>query len=94
MRRYMVVIALSVGLVACGGGDDGSTDQPGSPEVYARIAAETDCQILQDEFDRAADNFDRAVAADEPAGEGTEREWTVAYMKAADERMAAIGCYD
>jgi len=62
-------------------------DYGGSAQVYADIAAETDCDALQATFDRAATNNDAA----EP---GTaQHRWTTGYMTAANDRMAAVGCY-
>lgn len=60
----------------------------GQPSVYSRIASTTDCAALQEQFNIAGDNNDRA----EP---GTDaHRWSLGYMKAADDRMEAVGCYD
>lgn len=65
----------------------GSDERPGSPAVYARIAALTDCQALQREFDVAMDNADRQHDA------GGTADASLAYSEAADERMREVGCY-
>ena len=64
--------------------------RPGSPTVYAEIAAETDCGSLQESFDRAEATSKR------PGGTqnlGTWRQIGIGYMEAADARMKAVGCY-
>jgi hypothetical protein len=53
---------------------------------YAEIDSSTDCDWLQETFDRAGDNHDTASSY-------AEREWTLGYMDAADDRMREIGCY-
>lgn len=63
-----------------------SSDPSQVVAVFARIAAETDCAALQQEFDTAADNHDRDA--------GTDRgELELRYMNAADKRMDKAGCY-
>jgi hypothetical protein len=58
----------------------------GNPDVYARILAMTDCATLQNEFDQAEENLQ------EP---GTPQyRWGLGYMKASDDRMREIGCYE
>jgi hypothetical protein len=65
---------------------DPAAQYGGSAEVYNRIARETDCATLQDEFDVAADANDRA----EP---GTDQHrWSLGYMKAAEARMQSLAC--
>jgi hypothetical protein len=59
-----------------------------SVAVYERILGMSDCTELQNEFDTAADNNDRA----EP-GTSQHRQ-TLGYMTAADDRLEAAGCYD
>lgn len=68
---------------------DGYLDRyGGSAQVYADIAAESDCAALQATFDRAAENNDR----EEP---GTDAfRWTTGYMTAANDRMGALGCFE
>ncbi len=59
----------------------------GDPATHARIRAMTDCGELQEAFDTAGDNFDRAR-------KGTPQSaWSLAYMDTADDRMEEIGCY-
>lgn len=58
----------------------------GNPDVYARILTMTDCAALQSEFDQAEANLR------EP---GTPQyRWGLGYMKASDDRMIEIGCYE
>jgi hypothetical protein len=60
----------------------------GNPEVYARIAASNDCAALQNEFDQAEQNLSLQAP-------GTpEYKWGLGYMKASDDRMKEIGCYE
>ena len=59
----------------------------GNRDVYARIAALTDCKQLQDEFDQASAN--NAAAA---AGSDKSR-WSLGYMMIADARLKQLGCY-
>lgn len=60
---------------------------PGEPAVYERIAASSDCTVLQGEFDTASENFDR-VEAGTPQADAS-----LGYMQAADARMQEVGCY-
>jgi hypothetical protein len=79
-----------------GGGSGGNRPAPyaryleeygGLPSVYAQIFSSS-CEELQEQFDIAAENNDRETA-------GTERfRMTLGYMRAADDRMRAQGCYD
>lgn len=81
------VLMIAAGtLYVCGSGEDGTP--AGNPATHARIRAMTDCAALQEAFDTAAANFDRAQKGTPQSG------WSVAYMKTADERMEEIGCYD
>jgi len=60
----------------------------GSPEVYARIQSLSDCAALQSEFDQAEQN----LSLQEP---GTQQyRWGLGYMKASDDRMKEISCYE
>lgn len=57
----------------------------GNPEVYQRLALETNCSALQNEFNTAEENLGTP---------GTPQyQWGLGYMKAADDRMREIGCY-
>lgn len=91
-QRVAVVILSALLLVACdsdggdAGGNNYQAEYGGSASVYARIAGLSDCAALQEEFDTAADNNDRA----EP---GTpQHRQTLGYMTAALDRMEAVGC--
>lgn len=83
----IVVNALSKPTADSGSASDYVDRYGGSDTVYAQIAADTDCDSLQETFDRAAANNDTAAAG------SAEARWTTGYMTAADERMRAIGCY-
>lgn len=93
MKTIMGVL-LSLGLLAaCSSSSEGLclgegtfAECGGSPAVYESIRAETDCSALQETFDRAAGNNDRATP-------GTaEHRWTLGYMKAAEAQRQSIGC--
>lgn len=60
--------------------------QPGSPAVYQRIAATSDCTALQAEFDQAYSDHEAA-----PNG-SNGRKWTLGYMEAAQDRMSSLSC--
>ena len=60
----------------------------GSPGVYARLLAETDCAALQESFDQAANNNERA----NDQGDQAEADWTRGYMNTAFDRMTELGC--
>lgn len=79
MRRVLIclVAVVAIGLAGC------ASSQPGSPDVYARINAMTDCVALQHEFDQADEN--RAISSDPSI--------QTSYMKAANNRMRELGCY-
>jgi hypothetical protein len=59
---------------------------PGSPAVYARIAALKDCAALQAEFDKAMNN-----AEARPPGDRL-RDISLAYADAANKRITSLGC--
>jgi hypothetical protein len=59
----------------------------GNRAVYQDILTTTDCAILQNKFDTAAANNDRATSGTK------EFKWTLGYMTAANDRMSSIGCY-
>ena len=60
----------------------------GSRDVYADIFESADCTWLQETFDRAADNNERADAGSD------QHKYTLGYMNASDEQMRETGCYD
>lgn len=81
-----VLALVALGYAATRGG---SSARPGSPDVYARIAASSDCTALQKEFDQADANGKR----DRASGRTEQARWSSGYMDAADARMRQIGCY-
>lgn len=97
--RYFMALLLAMAL-ACRSENDGeiepdTTDEATTTEtttvidaVSERIRTETDCATLQQEFDTASDNFDRA----EPGSPAADA--SLAYMNLADDRMQEVGCYD
>lgn len=95
VQAVVAVLVVAVVIAAATGGEDDEapsappaveSDGPGNQAVYDRINSTTDCGELQDEFDTAMTN-----AENRPAG---ERAVPMSYAEAADERMAALGCYD
>ena len=82
----VVGVPMILGSVASLSGIGGGTG-PGSPAVYAEIETSSDCRWLQASFDQAAENNDRA-----PAG-SSAFDWSLGYMRAADDRMDGLGCY-
>jgi hypothetical protein len=64
--------------------------RPGSAAVYARIDAETDCEILQDEFDTAQANHKQDLARGAAALDKID----TSYVEAANARMRELGCTD
>jgi len=90
MRHVTVAVCATILLLSgCGSSSEPTTTPslPGEPDVYARIAAETDCAALQDEFDTADAAHERADAGSHAA------EVALSYMQAADDRMEEVGCY-
>lgn len=85
-KLALVALAITVPIMVLGARSGGES-QPGSPAVYAEISASSDCAWLQTSFDQASENNDRA-----PAG-SSAFDWSLGYMRAADERMEAVGCY-
>lgn len=85
--RLATIVSMLTALLAGCGNTSSTNDRSGDPDVYARIAALTDCDELQREFDTAMDNADARPARD-PLGEIAE-----SYGEAADGRMREIGCY-
>lgn len=61
----------------------------GHPDVYARIAAQTDCAVLQKEFDAAEANHKRDMERNRVDLAEIDR----SYMEAADARMKEVRCY-
>lgn len=81
MRALVLAVML---LSACA---PRATERIGSPEVYARIEAITDCEALQREFDGAMTNAEARQHGD------PLRKVSIAYADAAEDRMEKIGCY-
>lgn len=73
-----------IALAGCGG--EKKEVLPGAAAVYERIAKATDCGQLQQEFETAADNFDRG-----PKGT-RQSKIELSYMEAAQERMKSLHC--
>lgn len=59
----------------------------GNPDVYQRIEAETDCGVLQAEFDQAMDNAEARQPGD------PLRDISLDYADSADARLEEVGCY-
>jgi len=93
-KAVLAVIILSVAMLACGSAiptlntaDDYVNEFGGNRDVYERILSLTDCHQLQSEFDTAYENSLRDA--------GTPKfKWSEGYMKAADNRMKEMGCYE
>lgn len=89
------LLILMLAMLACGSSapkvksaDDYMKEFGGNVDVYNEILAMTDCAALQEKFDIASANNAREAA-------GTKQfQWTLGYMKVADDRMRAVGCYD
>jgi hypothetical protein len=62
--------------------------RPGVDSVYDRIDSSTSCGQLQAEFNAASANQTREIKA----GRREAAEIALSYMRAAEERMAEIGC--
>lgn len=93
LATFALAGLLSLALVGCGGAPSGEGDhpgagKPGSPKVYAEIAASKSCQKLQATFNRAMDSVERRESGD------PLRDVSLAYAEAADARMEAVGCYE
>lgn len=89
MKRLIIfgfAAIAGIGVISAAGSSDGMapTSRPGSPAVYAGIAAEISCTALQASFDRAEATHQRGGSWG-PIG--------TSYMEAADTRMRTIGCY-
>ena len=91
-KVFVAFIVLLLASLACGSStsktvDDYMREYGGNPDVYNRILSLTDCTLLQEEFDIASENNQRATP-------GTaEYKETIGYMVAADDRMKALDCY-
>jgi hypothetical protein len=68
--------------------DEYQAEYGGSSAVYSRIDRMTDCAALQAEFDTASANNYR----EEPGSASFQA--TLGYMRAADNRMEEVGCYE
>lgn len=95
---WLAIASCALVLAACGGGGTASPPpaaappqsaaKPGDPAVYREIAAMTDCAQVQASFDRAYANWQREHAASNL----TLAEITLAYAKASEARLQALGC--
>ncbi len=85
-RRAAVAIAIAIGLVACGGGDDASSGDDGSSgeqvSIVDRIESSEDCDEL------ATIRADQQALAEEQDGTSAHTGFAIA----ARARMTAIGC--
>lgn len=81
VRRFLTVTL--VVLAACAA----EAERPGSPAVYDRIEAMTDCRELQGEFDTAMESVESRRPGDDL------RDVSLAYAEAADQRMKSLDCY-
>ena len=69
-------------------------EAPGLPAVYERIAGMTDCVALQEQFDIAVATNERSGG---PPASWSSYSWAeigLGYMRAANERMEEVGCYE
>jgi hypothetical protein len=76
------MVAATVLLAGCG-----ETDRPGRADVYEQIQATSDCDALQETFDRNMDDVERRDPGD------PLREATFSYATAANNRMDQLGCF-
>lgn len=88
MRKFLLIVVLLT--AGCNSAPSPTQEKIGNPAVYQRIANETDCVVLQGEFDQADATSKRPGG---PAGT-TWLKIGIAYMEAADERMEEVGCYN
>lgn len=92
-KVILAIIVLWIASLACGASapktaDDYVREYGGNQDVYNKILSLTDCALLQEEFDIASENNQRAAA-------GTaEHKETTGYMVAADARMKELSCYE
>lgn len=94
MRKILFLVAAFMVVAFIAGASSGSgsstpAERPGSPAVYAEIAAQTDCAALQATFDRAEANGKSARSG----GNLSLAKVTTSYMETADARMRQINCY-
>jgi hypothetical protein len=92
MKKLLVVATFGIVAVAAAqtvAAPATPTAPEGNPAVYTRIAALTDCDQLQGEFNVADATGRRA----RQRGDLATGRATTGYMKAADNRLKAIGCY-
>jgi len=91
-KVFLAFIVLWLASLACGASvpktaDDYMQEYGGNPDVYNRILSLTDCTLLQEEFDIASENNQRATPST------AEHKETTGYMVAADARMKELDCY-
>jgi hypothetical protein len=86
----LLILAAIGGVFDSTGGNSGTSDDTsgvqGNPDVYERIASETDCGVLQMEFDQAMDNAEARQPGD------PLRAVSLDYADAADARLEELGC--
>lgn len=58
----------------------------GNAATYSEILGLTDCNLLQEQFNVASANNSAETPGTDPY------QWTLGYMKAANNRMVEIGC--
>jgi hypothetical protein len=92
IQRSVLLPAVVLVLLLAGGGVFALTRSSPSvrPDpVVQRISQESECPVLQREFDNASViAANRQQAGDEPA-----RQQAVGWMEVADARMRTVGCY-
>ena len=95
MNKFLLALSvLTIISLACGATapsiksvDDYLNEFGGNRDVYNTILSLSDCTLLQEQFNIAADNNQR-----ETAGTSNHKA-TLGYMTAADDRMKALDCY-
>lgn len=83
-----VIATVYSALTGSSGSSSSASARPGSPEVYARIAATTNCAELQETFNRSDENAKRNRAN----GNAFLAEVSLSYLKMSGERMREVGC--
>lgn len=82
-RGLLLIAGAWLLLPSCGASD---SNRRGNPAVYDRIAAESSCADLQDEFDTAMDTAEASTP-------NSDRNLTALdYAEAAQDRMTELGC--